>query len=46
MVALRMTTAKRSQINSPSTQITTVSDEPIMLTTARRPAPPASRAAW
>ncbi len=29
-----MTTAKRSQISSPSTQITTVSDEPTRLTTA------------
>ena len=29
-----MTTAKRSQISSPSTQITTVSDEPTMATTA------------
>src|SRR5215468_2128912 len=33
-VALRMTTAKRSQINSPSTQMTTVRDEPMMATTA------------
>ncbi len=29
-----MTTAKRSQIKRPSTQITTVSDEPTRLTTA------------
>ena len=33
-VALRMTTAKRSQISRPSTQMTTVSDEPISETTA------------
>ena len=33
-VALRMTTAKRSQISRPSTQMTTVSDEPMMDTTA------------
>ena len=33
-VALRMTTANRSQISRPSTQITTVSDEPTMDTTA------------
>ena len=34
MVALRMTTAKRSQMRRPSTQITTVSEEPTRLTTA------------
>ena len=33
-VALRMTTAKRSQISRPSTQMTTVSDEPTRETTA------------
>ena len=33
-VALRMTTANRSQISRPSTQMTTVSDEPTMDTTA------------
>ncbi len=34
IVALRITTAKRSQISRPSTQMTTDSDEPTRLTTA------------